>query len=111
MYFIYNPTNKCKVGFGADGFALNSNILNNIKLFYDQCMKLNNNLFYHDDLVISKYLSIHGYNIEKLKVKKGDKLIYDQLVDISSLNKLDNELSRYNLNKIKIDLRLFPRTH
>ncbi len=81
--FYVHPLGKFGIGQGADGFAINSNSLNNIRLFYDKVVKNNFDLFLYDDLWISfflffikknKILSLHNFLKEDENGKK--KTIY-----------------------------------
>ena len=55
-FCVYNILD-CKVGQGADGFAINTKYLNNIKNFYYKYVKDNKKLLLNDDLWISIYLN------------------------------------------------------
>jgi len=83
-YYVY-PINNFPVGQGADGFAINTNSLSGIKIFYDKVVNNYNELFLNDDLWISyflyfikknKILSLRGH-LEKTKDGKFS-LIYEQ---------------------------------
>jgi len=80
--FYVHPLNNFGIGQGADGFAINTNALKGIKLFFKKVVLNNKEIFIHDDLWISFYL----FYIKKIKIlslqehiKKNDKdssLIY-----------------------------------
>ena len=54
--FYVHPLGNFGVGQGADGFAINTNCLDGIKIFYDKIVKNYKELFLHDDLWISYFL-------------------------------------------------------
>ena len=54
--FYVHPLGKFGIGQGADGFAINTNHLTGIKIFYDKIVKNYKELFLHDDLWISYFL-------------------------------------------------------
>ena len=54
-FCVYNILD-CKVGQGADGFAINCKYLNNIKNFFYKYVEENKKLLLNDDLWISIYL-------------------------------------------------------
>ena len=62
--FYVHPLKNFGVGQGADGFAINSNYLSGVRKFYDIVVKTNENLFIHDDLWTSFYLSY----VKKIKI-------------------------------------------
>ena len=62
--FYVHPLNNFGIGQGADGFAINSNLLNNIKKFYNEVVVDNKDLFIHDDLWTSFFL----FYIKKAKI-------------------------------------------
>ncbi len=77
--FYVHPLGKFGIAQGADGFAINTNSLKNIKSFYEKVVKDNYELFIHDDLWISFFLyfikknkiySLHNYLHEDEKGKK-----------------------------------------
>ena len=102
FYVSHNYANNCNVAFGADGIAVSANKLGNIKSFYQKCIEYDPRLFYHDDLVISKYLSIKNCEIVKLSYKNYGLVYIPVFGNVHSLNGLMDELSRYSLNRIKI---------
>ena len=81
--FYVHPLKDFGVGQGADGFAINTNSLIGVKKFYDEVVKMNEDLFIHDDLWTSFFL----FFIKKIKIlslqsqlKKNDDLfIHDDL--------------------------------
>ena len=54
--FYVHPLGNFGVGQGADGFAINTNHLSGIKIFYDKIVKNYKELFLYDDLWISYFL-------------------------------------------------------
>jgi hypothetical protein len=54
--FYVHPLGKFGIGQGADGFAINTNHLMGIKIFYDKVVKNYKELFLYDDLWISYFL-------------------------------------------------------
>ena len=62
--FYVHPLGNFGVGQGADGFAINSNFLDEVKKFYDEVVKTNKDLFIHDDLWISFFL----FYVKKIKI-------------------------------------------
>ena len=54
--FYVHPLGNFGVGQGADGFAINTNHLDGIKIFYDKIVKNYKELFLYDDLWISYFL-------------------------------------------------------
>ena len=55
-FCVYNILD-CKVGQGADGFAIHTRYLNKIENFFDKYVKDNEKLLLNDDLWISIYLN------------------------------------------------------
>ena len=55
-------------------------------------------LFFHDDLVISKYLAKNNRKLKKLETKEGR--IYLKQHSVEPLNKITGDNSRYNLNNL-----------
>ena len=62
--FYVHPLKKFGIGQGADGFAINSNFLEDINFFYNNVVSLKEDLFIHDDLWISFYL----FYVKKVKI-------------------------------------------
>ena len=62
--FYVHPLENIGIGQGADGFAINTNHLTGIKIFYDKIVKDYEELFLYDDLWISYFL----YFIKKSKI-------------------------------------------
>ena len=90
--FYVHPLGDFGVGQGADGFAINTNHLEGIKIFYEKIVKDYKELFLYDDLWISyflyffrknKILSLQDY----LKRNKDNKklLIYKSHIETSGL--------------------------
>ena len=68
--FYVHPLGKFGIGQGADGFAINSNSIENIDLFYQKIVKDNYELFLYDDIYgylfffffkKNKILSLHNF--------------------------------------------------
>ena len=90
-FYVY-PIENFPVGQGADGFAINTNSLINIKSFYDKVVRDYKELFLNDDLWISYFLYFFKKNKifslrEHLKKDKAGKLalIYTQRIITSGL--------------------------
>jgi len=62
--FYVHPLKNFGVGQGADGFAINSNLLNGVEKFYNEVVKTNDDLFIHDDLWTSFFL----FFVKKVKI-------------------------------------------
>ena len=62
--FYVHPLKNFGVGQGADGFAINSNLLDGVEKFYIEVVKKNEDLFIHDDLWISFFL----FYVKKVKI-------------------------------------------
>ena len=54
--FYVHPLGNFGIGQGADGFAINTNHLTGIKIFYDKVVRDYKELFLYDDLWISYFL-------------------------------------------------------
>jgi hypothetical protein len=100
--FYVHPLGNFGVGQGADGFAINTNHLEGIKIFYNKIVKNYKELFLYDDLWISYFL----YFFKKNKIlslqehlKKNDEgkvsLIYKTSIVASGL------ISTYGENLVK----------
>ena len=100
--FYVHPLGNFGIGQGADGFAINTNHLEGVKIFYDKFVKDYKELFLYDDLWISfflyffkknKILSLHEH------LKKDDdgnrSLIYKTHIVTSGL------VSTYGKNLIE----------
>jgi len=81
--FYVHPLGNFGIGQGADGFAINTNHLEGIKVFYNKVVKNYKELFLYDDLWISYFLYFFKKNKilslqEHLKKNKDGKqtLIY-----------------------------------
>ena len=100
--FYVHPLGNFGIGQGADGFAINTNHLTGIKIFYDKVVKGYKELFLYDDLLISYFLYFFKKNKilslqEHLKKDKDGKpsLIYKTHVVASGL------ISTYGNNLIE----------
>ena len=60
--FYVHPLGNFGVGQGADGFAINTNNLDGVKIFYEKLVKNYEELFMHDDLWISYFLYFYKKN-------------------------------------------------
>jgi len=90
--FYVHPLGKFGIGQGADGFAINTNHLTGVKIFYDKVVKNYKELFLHDDLWISYFLYFFKKNKilslkEHLKKNNDGKpaLIYKKHIVASGL--------------------------
>jgi len=90
--FYVHPLGNFGVGQGADGFAINTNHLDGIEIFYDKIVKNYKELFLYDDLWISYFLYFFKKNKilslqEHLKKNTKDKtsLIYKTSIVASGL--------------------------
>ena len=90
--FYVHPLGNFGVGQGADGFAINTNHLEGIKIFYDKIVKDYQELFLYDDLWISYFLYFFRKNKilslqEHLKKNQDNKrsLIYKTHIVASGL--------------------------
>ena len=100
--FYVHPLGNLGVGQGADGFAINTNHLDGIKIFYDKIVKNYKELFLYDDLWISYFLYFFRKNKilslqEHLKKNDDNKrsLIYKTHIIASGL------VSTYGKNLIE----------
>ena len=100
--FYVHPLGNFGVGQGADGFAINTNHLDGIKIFYDKIVKNYKELFLYDDLWISYFLYFFRKNKilslqEHLKKNDDNKrsLIYKTHIIASGL------VSTYGRNLIE----------
>ena len=74
--FYVHSLGKFGIGQGADGFAINTNHLMGIKIFYDKVVKNYKELFLYDDLWISYFLYFFKKN-KILSLKEHLKKNYD----------------------------------
>jgi len=100
--FYVHPLGNLGVGQGADGFAINTNHLDGIEIFYDKIVKNYKELFLYDDLWISYFLYFFRKNKilslqEHLKKNDDNKrsLIYKTHIIASGL------VSTYGRNLIE----------
>ena len=100
--FYVHPLGNFGIGQGADGFAINTNHLEGIKIFYNKVVKDYKDLFLYDDLWISYFLYFFRKNNilslqEHLKKNEGNKrsLIYKTHIIASGL------VSTYGKNLIE----------
>ena len=99
--FYVHPLRNFGVGQGADGFAINTNHLEGIKIFYNKIVKDYKELFLYDDLWISYFLYFFRKNKilslqEHLKKKNNKRsLIYKTHIVASGL------ISTYGKNLIE----------
>jgi hypothetical protein len=100
--FYVHPLGNLGVGQGADGFAINTNHLDGIKIFYDKIVKNYKELFLYDDLWISYFLYFFRKNkilsLQEHLKKNDDKkrsLIYKTHIIASGL------VSTYGRNLIE----------
>ena len=89
--FYVHPLGNFGVGQGADGFAINTNHLEGIKIFYNKIVKDYKELFLYDDLWISYFLYFFRKNkilsLQEHLKKKNNKqsLIYKTHIVASGL--------------------------
>ena len=89
--FYVHPLGNFPIGQGADGFAINTNSLEGIKIFYDKVVRDYKELFLYDDPWISFFL--HHFKKNKIlslqeHIKKKDgkpSLIYKTHIVVSGL--------------------------
>ena len=99
--FYVHPLGNFGVGQGADGFAINTNHLEGIKIFYNKIVKDYKELFLYDDLWISYFLYFFRKNkilsLQEHLKKKNNKqsLIYKTHIVASGL------VSTYGKNLIE----------
>jgi GTPase SAR1 family protein len=100
--FYVHPLGNFGVGQGADGFAINTNHLDGIKIFYDKIVRNYKELFLYDDLWISYFLYFFRKNkilsLQEHLKKNDDKkrsLIYKTHIIASGL------VSTYGRNLIE----------
>ena len=100
--FYVHPLGNFGIGQGADGFAINTNHLEGIKIFYDKIVKNYKELFLYDDLWISYFLYFFKKNKilslqEHLKKDNNGKpsLIYKTRIEAAGL------ISTYGKNLIE----------
>ena len=88
--FYLNKIFKIKMGQCADGFLMNTNLLDNIENFYEKYVKNNNNMFMDDDLWLAIYL------------QKEKKSVIKNLINIFREQTRKNIVYEQNINS-KID--------
>ena len=88
--FYLNKIFKIKMGQCADGFLMNTNLLDNIEIFYEKYVKNNNNMFMDDDLWLAIYL------------QKEKKSVIKNLINIFREQTKKNIVYEQNINS-KID--------
>ena len=91
-------SNGLTIGPGCDGFTFWLPNLAGIAEFAERHI-VGTNLFFHDDLWISFYLKIHGIAVKSLADTLAGRLVYERMHDINSLNRLEGELKRRNLDR------------
>ncbi len=84
--FYLNKIFNIKMGQCADGFLINTKLLDNIETFYDKYVKNNKNMFLDDDLWLAIYLQLEKKsNIKNLisdfTNKTNKKIIYKQNIN------------------------------
>ena len=117
--FYVHPLKNFGVGQGADGFAINSNLLNGVEKFYNEVVKTNDDLFIHDDLWTSfflffvkkvKILSLQS----QLKINKNNQrsLIYTKYSqDNGLIESYGKNINEAVLNRDKIALKSLEYMH
>ena len=110
--FYVHPLGNFGIGQGADGFAINTNHLEGIKIFYDKIVKNYKELFLYDDLWISYFLyflkKIKIYSLQGQLEKKNDgkfSLIYTKNINKSGLiDSYGKNIEEAFNNRLKISL-------
>ena len=104
--FYVHPLGNFGIGQGADGFAINTNYLKGIKIFYDKIVRDYKELFLYDDLWISYFLYFFKKNKilslqEHLKKNSDGKsnLIYKTHIVASGLVSMYGETLRESVMK------------
>jgi len=97
FYTYINLINICRVGQGADMFAVRFDITKGLHQFYNTVVLNNKLLFYHDDLVVSVFLKHNKIKLEKINYPSGTCYVHVNH-NISALAKLTGNKSRKNLN-------------
>ena len=106
--FYLNKIFNIKMGQCADGFLINTELLDNIKIFYEKFVKNNKNMFLDDDLWLAIYLQKEKNSfIKNLKnifyEKTNKKVVYEQNEN-SKINSLylNEHKDGFILNRRKI---------
>ena len=81
--FYLNKIFKIRMAQCADGFLINTKLLDNIENFYEKYVKNNNNMFLDDDLWLAIYLQIEKKSVIKnlihiFKEKVNKDIVYEQ---------------------------------
>ena len=81
--FYLNKIFDIKMGQCADGFLINTSLLNGIEKFYDKYVKNNKNMFHDDDLWLAIYLQKEKNSsiknlIDIFQKKINKKIVYEQ---------------------------------
>jgi hypothetical protein len=84
------------IGQGADGFSIWSENLRGIEEFYGSVVR-GDRVAFHDDLWISYFLLMRGVQVESLRRRLGDGLVYESVHTDLSLKDLKGELARERL--------------
>ena len=73
-YWTYK-VGKIRIGQGADGFAVNSDLLDDYIKFALEQLGNEPNWFYHDDFLLSTYLALHNTPITRDIFKETSPLL------------------------------------
>lgn len=110
--FYLNKIFNIKMGQCADGFLMNTNLLDKIEIFYEKYVKNNKNMFLDDDLWLAIYLQKEKNSIIKnlndvFYKKTNKKIVYTQnknsIIDSLYLNEHKDGffLNRRKIQKIE----------
>lgn len=110
--FYLNKIFNIKMGQCADGFLMNTNLLDKIEIFYEKYVKNNKNMFLDDDLWLAIYLQKEKKSIIKnlndvFYKKTNKKIVYTQnknsIIDSLYLNEHKDGffLNRRKIQKIE----------
>ncbi len=106
--FYLNTIFNIKMGQCADGFLINTELLDNIKIFYEKFVKNNKNMFLDDDLWLAIYLQKEKNsfikNLKHIFYKKTNKKVVYKQNENSKINSLylNEHKDGFILNRRKI---------
>ena len=84
--FYLNKIFKIKMGQCADGFLMNTKLLNNIENFYVKYVKNNKNMFLDDDLWLAIYLQNEKKSVIKNLIDIFRSQVYKEIVYEQNIN-------------------------
>ena len=106
--YYLNKIFNIRNGQCSDGFLINTNLLDNIEIFYEKYVKNNKNMFLDDDLWFAIYLYCEKKSytkniIEEFREKTGEFLSYKQNInkDIDALHQTEHKVNSF-INRRKI---------